>query len=623
MVLDYARHNGLRLDHIEGLAAYSVENFMSLDRSTRRSLELTQNLSDGSRAFTLVATLDETVTPMGARLLRRWIDQPLLERTEIEARHEAVGRIIEHSMTRGDLRDALKEVSDIERLVARCSTGHANPRDLAALRRSLGRLPEVEEAVRKVAIGKWRDLKKQLGDHRKLALTLEKALVEDPPPHLREGGLVKDGFDPELDKLRELSRNGKKYIAELESTEKEKLGVPLKVGYNSVFGYYLEISKAHSPQVPDHYVRKQTTAGAERYITAELKDHESAVLGAQEKAVSVEYDVFQRLRSQISAQAGDLLRTAKAIAEADVITALAESAVRNRYVRPEITDEDVLEIQAGRHPVVEREEANFVPNDSTLGVHDGEHARTMILTGPNMSGKSTYLRQNALIALMSQMGSFVPAESCRMGLCDRIFTRIGAKDELALGQSTFMVEMIESANILNNATDRSLVILDEVGRGTSTYDGLAIAWAMVEYLAEKGSKTFFATHYHQLNALADQLRSVRNYRINVEEIGEKVVWTHKVLPGGTDRSYGIHVARMAGVPSRVVDRAHEVLADLESTQDAPTAVGPSLQNVQLQLFEVEDPAVLRHLRSLDPNQLTPMQALAELERMKKEFSNER
>jgi DNA mismatch repair protein MutS len=448
---------------------------------------------------------------------------------------------------------------------------------------------------------------------------LRKALTAEPPHSTREGGIIREGHDLELDSLRDLSRNGKKYIAELERTEREATGISnLKVGFNSVFGYFLEVSKSHLAKVPEHYIRKQTTANAERYITAALKEHESQVLGAEEKASALEADLFQRLRARVADQATELLRSARALAEFDVLVSVAETAASRRFCRPEIVEDDVLEFRKGRHPVVEASTAGFVPNGLELGEGASGEPRLIILTGPNMSGKSTYLRQAALIVLMAQIGSFVPAESCRMGLCDRIFARIGAKDELALGQSTFMVEMIESANILNHAARRSLVILDEVGRGTSTYDGMAIAWAMVEELAAIGCKTMFATHYHQLNALAEQVAGVANYRVCVEEIGEEIVWTHVVAPGGTDRSYGIHVAKMAGVPARVLERARHLLAELEDRSAAPTA-SPTVARLQMTLFEPEPSPVLEELGKLDPNRMTPMEALRVLDDWKQRF----
>jgi DNA mismatch repair protein MutS len=639
MVLAYAQKNGLSLSHLDGLSTYSVDSYMRLDMATRRSLELTQNMADGGRKHTLLGVLDDTVTPMGSRLMRRWIEQPLLDKPQIEARSDAVERLISQAMVRGDLRDGLKKLADLERLVSRAATGLAGPRDLAALRSSLLALPSLEDPLRKVGLGRLQELREMIADHRELAALLEKALVQDPPHTIREGGVIRPEFDLELDKLRELSRNGKTFIAGLEADAREKTGISsLKVGFNSVFGYFLEVPKAHVAKVPDGYVRKQTTANAERYITAELKEQESLVLGAEDKANALEADLFTRLRARVAEHSRSLLQTARAIAEIDALSALAQVAAVRGYVKPALSDVDELIVEGGRHPVVEANTPGFVPNDTDLGNSELEtrnselpagselrapssepSSRVVILTGPNMSGKSTYLRQNALITLMAQIGSYVPAKKCRLGLCDRIFARIGAKDELALGQSTFMVEMVESANILNHASERSLVILDEVGRGTSTYDGLAIAWAMVEYLASIGAKTLFATHYHQLNALADQITGVANYRVAVEEIGDDIVWTHRVLPGGTDRSYGIHVARMAGVPPSVLRRATDILAELEEKDAAPKAAAAQTQKLQLTLFEAEEPPMLKELRGIDVNQLTPLEALRLLDEWKKKL----
>ena len=634
MILAYAEKNRLPLSHVESLSAYSVDGFMRLDPSTRKSLELTQNMADGSKRYTLLEVLDQTVTSMGSRLLRRWIEQPLLDIATIQSRQEAVERLLSHALIRGDIRDGLKKLADLERLVSRVATGLAGPRDLAALRSSLIAMPGLAEPFRKVGVGRLQELRELIADHGDLAYLLDQAIVPEPPHVLRDGGVIKPGHDLELDTLRDLGRNGKGYIASLEQAERDATGINnLKVGFNSVFGYYLEVSKVQQDKVPGHYIRKQTTANAERYITAELKEHESLVLGAEEKAVALESEIFHKLRHRVAEHTRALLQTARALAEFDVLAALAETASINRYIRPEILDEDVLIVESGRHPVVEIQSPGFVPNDVNLGEEQRSggaeeanipplptsSARVLILTGPNMAGKSTYLRQTALIVLMAQIGSFVPAATCRMGLCDRIFARIGAKDELALGQSTFMVEMIESANILNHATDRSLVILDEVGRGTSTYDGLAIAWAMIEHLASLEAKTMFATHYHQLNALADQMPGVANFRVAVEEFGDDIVWTHKVLPGGTDRSYGIHVARMAGVPSSVLNRSREILAELEAKSEAPKAIPASTQRLQMTLFEFEAPPVVKELQDLDVNQLTPLEALRLLDEWKRKF----
>ncbi|MHB8636609.1 MAG: DNA mismatch repair protein MutS [Fimbriimonadaceae bacterium] len=616
MILAYAESVHLPLNHVASVTTYEVDGFMRLDAATRRSLELTANMIDGGRRLTLLEVLDQTVTRMGSRLLRRWIDQPLLEAETIRSRQDSIERLTKHAMARADLREGLQRLNDLERLVSRASAGIAGPRDLAALRSSLGALPALADPLRILGVGRIQELREEMSDHSDVFSLLERALVTDPPHSVRDGGTVRAGFDPELDKLRDLSQNGKSYIASLETKERVKTGLTnLKVGYNSVFGYYLEVPKSQIARVPAEYIRKQTTANAERYITAELKEHESLVLGAEEKATALEVDLFGRLRARVAEHDQALLRTARALAEIDVYASLADVAVRRKYVRPEMSERDELRIEGGRHPVVEAAGAPFVPNDADI---DAEEGRVLVLTGPNMAGKSTYLRQIALIALMAQIGSFVPTRSCRLGLCDRVFARIGARDELASGQSTFMVEMSEAANILNHATERSLVILDEVGRGTSTYDGLAIAWAILERLVEIGAKTLFATHYHQLNALAEQTPAVRNLRASVEEVGEDVVWTHKVLPGGTDRSYGIHVARAAGVPRSVLTRARSILDELEDKAAAPRAA-PTTQKLQLTLFEAEPAPVMKELEGLDVNTLTPVEALTILDAWKRKF----
>ncbi|MBV6458419.1 MAG: DNA mismatch repair protein MutS [Fimbriimonadaceae bacterium] len=620
MVLGYASRNGLNLRHVDTLATYSVDGFLLLDPATRRSLELTQNLTDGSRRFTLLSILDQTVTSMGSRLLRRWIETPLIDLPAIHSRQESIGRMADQLMNRADLRTGLERVADLERLVSRCATGIAGPRDLAALKGTLVAIRDLRPAILKFAWGRVQELREQIADHGDLEAVLTKAVVDDPPHSIRDGGVIKPGYDTELDKLRSLSSSGKQYIIDLEKTERSATGISsLKVGFNSVFGYYLEVPKAHIDKVPATYIRKQTTANGERYITAELKDHESAVLGAEEKAVALEADLFARLRNRVADQSSKLLRSSRALAEIDALSALAEVAVRNRFVCPDVIDGHGIEMAAGRHPVVEASQASFVPNDLTLGGEGRPHLA--ILTGPNMSGKSTYLRQAALITLMAQIGSFVPAASAKIAVCDRIFARIGAKDELALGQSTFMVEMVESANILNHATDRSLVILDEIGRGTSTFDGLAIAWAMAEDLADRGVKTLFATHYHQLNALAEQVEGVTNLRVSVEEIGDDIIWTHRVLQGGTDRSYGIHVARMAGLPGRVLQRAKAILADLESDERAPRA-NVQHRSLQLTLFDGEEPEIVKALRGLSIDAMTPIQALQTLDAWKAKFAKD-
>lgn len=610
MILNYAAKVRLPLNHVDSIAAYSVREFVSIDPSTRRALELTANLSDGSRRFTLLATLDHSVTSMGARLMRKWVEQPMLNIDTILHRQRAVGHFNEQPLVRGDLREALGTLGDIERLTSRCSAGLASPRDLALLGSSLAMLSKIEIILESIGFGRIAQLIDSLGDHRALATQLAQALVTDPPLTMREGGVIRDDYDLELDQLRSLSREGKSYISKLEQQEKSVTGISsLKVGFNNVFGYYLEISKRDMDKVPEHYIRKQTTANAERYITAELKEQEFAVLGAKEKSVEREQEIFARLIAKVNAEVSLLLQTARSIAEIDVLSTFSEVATRKGYICPKVIEENLLKIEGGRHPVVETNQPGFVPNDLTIATEGEEGMRLMVLTGPNMSGKSTYLRQNALLVIMAQMGSYIPATNAEIGICDAIFSRIGAKDELALGQSTFMVEMLESAYILNHATAHSLVVLDEVGRGTSTYDGLAIAWAMIEELARLGAKTLFATHYHQLNVLAETIPSIENYRVAVQEIGDQVVWSHRVLKGGTDRSYGIHVAKSAGMPSRVIARSEEILNELESDPQRPTTIAPPSQRIQLSLFEAEEPEIVKELRKLDVYALTPMQAM--------------
>jgi DNA mismatch repair protein MutS len=633
LALRYLQQNQMTaLEHIRTLATYSVERFMYLDATARRHLELTQNLMDGTRRYTLLASIDSTCTPMGARLLKRWLDEPLLEPDAIAARLDAVDALAQQSIRRDALRQMLRPLADLERLAARASTGTANARDLVALRQSLQRLPalyaEADALLRELSQPPTllATLAPRLAPLSDLCALLERALVDDPPADLKSGGVIRDGYDPELDRLRQVRTDGKKWIAQLEAKERQRTGISsLKVGYNAVFGYYLEVSKPHLNKVPPDYIRKQTLANAERFITPELKEQEAILLGAEERINALEFELFSRVRGEVARHTPHLQSLARAIAEWDVLCAFAENAVRYRYVRPVVDTEDRIHIVGGRHPVVERfSEKPFVPNDCRLDPTQ----RLIILTGPNMSGKSTYIRQNALITLMAHIGSFVPAERAEIGLVDRIFTRVGARDELATGQSTFMVEMTETANILNNATPRSLVILDEIGRGTSTYDGLAIAWAVAEYLHAIGCKTLFATHYHYLNELANRLEGVANYRVAVKEQGDRVVWLHKVLPGGTDRSYGVHVARMAGVPPEVVQRAEQILREFErrgvqgATQppasDAPTV---RTKKLQLTLFEAEEHPVLEALRALDITTLSPVEALLKLDELKRKLES--
>lgn len=615
MLLNYLDKNEIESSHIEQVVTYSIGDRMKLDSATVRSLEITSNMLDGSKRLTLIELLDETQTPMGARLLRRWIEEPLLEKNMIEDRLTSVESLVQSGLVRDQVRNILKNLYDIQRLVAKSATGIANARDMVALRCSLIVLPDLITEIQKLSEGRIGKIKHDLDPCTELLSELQKAISDEPPVSLREGGIIKNGYDPELDELRNLVSNGRAFIANLETQARKETGIDkLKIGYNSVFGYYLEVPKNQLEKIPAHYIRKQTIANAERYITADLKEQESRVLGADEKACELEYQIFCKLRGLVVKNSAQLLKTARTIAEIDVLQSFAETAVRRKYVRPQLTNDTVLEIKAGRHPVVEAHTgfSKFVPNDTHL-----KKGQTLtILTGPNMSGKSTYLRQTALIVLMAQMGSFVPADSATIGLTDRVFARIGARDELATGQSTFMVEMTETANILHHATERSLVILDEIGRGTSTYDGLAIAWAIAEFLAQIETKTIFATHYHQLNNLADQLPNVRNFRVAVREEGDHIIWLHKVLEGGTDRSYGIQVAKMAGLPKSVIMRATEVLHDLEGKEPI-TAERIKKGSLQMTLFEPEESEIRKKLSEIDLSTLTPVEALVLLDNLKR------
>jgi DNA mismatch repair protein MutS len=553
------------LVHLNRLRPYRQTHYLLLDEVTRRSLELTRTLREGDRAGSLLAVLDRTATPMGARLLQEWIVTPLAQRPAIEARLEAVGELLGEHALRQELRDILGEAFDLQRLTARVSTGRASPRDLGAVARTLRLLPRLKAKITARRAGLLCDLEARLDLCPDLREVLDAALVDAPPLSPREGGLIRPGYHEELDQLRESAKGGKDWIARFQAREITRTGIPsLKVGFNQVFGYYIEVTHVHAGKVPADYTRKQTLKNAERYITPELKEQEEKVLTAQDKSQQREYELFLALRDQVAAQTRRLLETAEVLASLDVLAGLAELAAARQYCRPQLSDEPILEIADGRHPVLDQilPPGTFVPNDAHLGPDAG---LLLLITGPNMAGKSIYIRQVALLTLMAHLGSFIPAREARIGLTDRIFTRVGASDELTRAQSTFMVEMTEAANILNNATDRSLVILDEIGRGTSTYDGVSLAWAITEYLHNQvGCRALFATHYHELAQLAGQLPGLRNYNVLVREWQDQIIFLHKIAPGSADKSYGIHVARLAGVPEEVLDRANPVLGELES-----------------------------------------------------------
>jgi DNA mismatch repair protein MutS len=552
------------LAHLRSPRPYRPENHLLLDEVTRRSLELTRTWRDGSREGSLLSFLDRTVTGMGGRLFRECLLAPLTDRVGIEARLDAVAELVEVHTLRQEMRNRLGEVADLHRLSARASTGRASPRDLGAVARTLRLLPELRSRLAGCRSKLLRDLERHLETCPELCRVLEVALSPNPPADPRETGVIRDGHDAQLDELRHTARSGKEWIARFQAEEATRTGIAgLKVGYTQVFGYYIEVTHAHAKKVPAHYERKQTLKNAERYVTAELKEHEERVLTAEEQMRQREQELFVALRQRTGAEASKLQRAGEVLARLDVLAALAELAVARGYCRPVPTDEPVLYIVNGRHPVLDQTlpSGSFVPNDVSFGPEQGQ---LWLITGPNLSGKSTFIRQVALLTLMAQMGSFVPAESARIGIADRIFTRVGASDDLSRGHSTFMVEMTEAANILNNATPRSLVILDEIGRGTSTYDGVSLAWAITEYLHnEVRCRALFATHYHELAQLADKLPQLRNYNVLVKEGTADIVFLHKIAPGSADRSYGIHVARLAGMPRVVLDRAEQVLGELE------------------------------------------------------------
>lgn len=606
---------------------------MFLDAATLRNLEITRNMRTGETAGSLLWVIDETMTPMGGRLLRSWLLNPLLDPEAICKRQDAVSAFINDPLRLTKLQGSLKGIYDIERLASKISSGSANARDLLALRNSLTILPELKTVLEEYDNRTIKDLQKQIDTLAEIKLLIEKAIADDPPFTLKDGGLIKKGFNAEIDELREISSSGKDFIANLQKRERERSGISsLKVGYNKVFGYYLEVTKANLSQVPDDFIRKQTLVNGERFITPELKEYESKVLGAEERLKNIEYDVFIKVRNTIAAGTERLQRTSAAISELDTLHSLAGIAGKYNYERPVVYDGDVIRISESRHPVIERLSSGdkFVPNDALI---DSSANSISIITGPNMAGKSTYMRQIALIVLMAQIGSFVPAKEARIGIVDRIFTRIGASDVITKGQSTFMVEMIETANILNNATVKSLILLDEVGRGTSTFDGISIAWAVVEYISkELKTRTLFATHYHELTELSLIIDGIRNLNVAVKEWGDEIIFLRRIEEGIADKSYGIQVARLAGLPSSTLDRAKEILSNLEKSElnelGAPklaytsTAPAPdSHRTGQLDLFSTQADPVIKELLGLDILSMTPLEALNKLFEIKKKLGD--
>ena len=604
------------LAHVRELEFYVSGRFLELDLTARRNLELTETMRGGEKRGSLLWVLDKTKTPMGARNLRTWLQQPLMNVAAIDRRLNAVAALAEHTVAREELILALSGIADMERLIGRVVYGSAGGRDLVSLRASMERLPAVKAQLAAFPSGALHQLDRQLEDLNDLAALIGQTLVDEPPFSVREGEMIRDGFDPEVDRLRGILHGGKSFLAQMEAEEKEKTGIrTLKIGYNKVFGYYIEVSNSFKDQVPAHYIRKQTLVNGERYITQELKDLEHDVLTAKDRDAALEYELFAALRTRLAEAVTRVQLAASLVAQLDTLCSFAAVAVKNNYCRPSVDESGVIEIQAGRHPVVEkmRPDALFVPNDTLMGAKE---ERVSIITGPNMAGKSTYMRQVALIVLMAQVGSFVPAHSARIGVVDRIFTRIGASDDLSAGQSTFMVEMTEVSDILRTATRTSLLILDEIGRGTSTFDGMSIARAVLEHCAEKlKAKTLFATHYHELTALEQTLPNVRNYNIAVRARGEDIIFLRKIIPGGADRSYGIEVAKLAGLPDSVLKRARAILKELESQSGRPApAAAP---DDQLSLSAMAESETADIIRRTQVDSLSPLEALNLLYELKK------
>lgn len=629
------------LEHMRAITPYITDRFMVIDSSSRRNLELTEALREKVKRGSLLWVLDKTKTAMGARMLRSFIEQPLIDEDAINRRLDALEEINSREMDREEIREYLNPIYDMERLIGRVSYQSANPRDMISFKSSISMIPYIKQLVKSFSTEEMQCVYEDMDDLRDLYTLLESAIVEEPPLAMKEGGIIKDGYNENVDHFREAKTKGKSWLAELEAQEREKTGIRnLKIKYNKVFGYYLEVTNSFKDMVPDYYTRKQTLTNAERYITPRLKELEDMILGAEDKLYALEYELFVEVRNTISREVERIQRTAKAVAKLDTYISLALVASRNNFVRPKINTKGIIDIKNGRHPVVEKMIPNdmFIPNDTYL---DNNKNRVSVITGPNMAGKSTYMRQTALIVLMAQIGSFVPAEKANIGIADRIFTRVGASDDLASGQSTFMVEMTEVANILRNATSRSLLILDEIGRGTSTFDGLSIAWAVIEYISNTkilGAKTLFATHYHELTELEGKLAGVNNYCIAVKERGDDIVFLRKIVKGGADKSYGIQVAKLAGVPDIVIERAKELVEELVSaditaavkdiasenkkTKTKPQVHLDEVDLEQISLFDtVKDDDVLEELKNIDVSNLTPIDALNTIYKLQNKLKN--
>ena len=630
------------LEQISAIHPYSTGKYMIIDSSTRRNLELVETLREKQKRGSLLWVLDKTKTAMGARLLRSYVEQPLIEKKEIEKRQDAIADMNKHLITREEIREYLNPIYDLERLITRVTYMTANPRDLIAFKNSIGMLPPVKSLLEDFSSELLAEMKDEIDALEDIYQLIDASILEEPPITVREGDLIKDGYNEDVDKYRQAKTEGKTWLAELEAKERDKTGIKnLKIKYNKVFGYYLEVTNSYKELVPDYFMRKQTLANAERYITPELKELEDMILGAEDKLINLEYELFADVRNRIAAEVVRIQKTAKAVAKLDVFASLAVVADQNNYCRPKINENGVIDIKDGRHPVVEKMITNdmFIANDTYL---DNGNNRISIITGPNMAGKSTYMRQTAIIVLMAQIGSFVPASSAKIGIVDRIFTRVGASDDLASGQSTFRVEMNEVANILRNATSNSLLVLDEIGRGTSTFDGLSIAWAVVEHISNPkllGAKTLFATHYHELTELEGKLSNVNNYCIAVKEKGDDIVFLRKIVKGGADKSYGIQVAKLAGVPDSVIERAKEIVEKLIENDIASIARGIEVNTgtapakkkkekldevdlAQMSLFDtVKDDDIIEELRNVDIGNMTPIDALNKLYELQNKVKN--
>ena len=615
------------LSHINKVIIYSVSKYMSLDINARRNLEITEKLRDRSKKGTLLWVLDKTSTSMGGRLLRRWLNDPLIDETEINKRLGAVEELKNDIMLRGEVIENLKKVYDIERLAGKMAYGNGTPRDMITLKNSLSRLPDIRQVLQNVNSEYLKEIYQNIDELKDIHGLIEKSIVDDPPMTTKDGGYIKLGYDENIDILKHATTDGKSWLMKLEADEKEKTGIKsLKIGFNKVFGYYIEVTNLYKDMVPDTYIRKQTLTNGERYITEELKNMENQILGAEEKVIKLELEAFRQIREEIAGNVKRMQKTAEAISSLDVLTSFAQVAEEMNYCKPTINKDGILNIKEGRHPVIEKmlSSGEFVSNDTYL---DTDQNRLAIITGPNMAGKSTYMRQVALITLMAQVGSFVPATEATIGVVDKIFTRVGASDDLSMGQSTFMVEMMEVASILKEATKNSLVILDEIGRGTSTYDGLSIAWAVAEYIADKekcGAKTLFATHYHEMTTLEKEGNGIKNYSIAVKEKGEDIIFLRKIVEGGTDESYGVHVAKLAGVPKDVTKRANEILKSLERKSvlkdKKPEKEDKKKVDGQFDMFNYKLAEVAHELDMVNLNELTPIDALNTLVRIKEKMA---